>query len=218
MLHQPHILVDNILYRNLLSAGKGISLLKVNVEKMKYMQDLMFSQWSLWILSSGIHHSVLRWKSIKFSERICRLYLQDKAEKAKRGTSMKPWLLSTLYWYPTWLISRPWEWRRHVLPKRLLIFKELRAWRYISEDRKLFKNYTFKICKIVFFGRFILVGLIQMQIGGPTASMDVSMYSLATSSDFFVALLHFTTTSSDNTLCYVTFINEAAVLNNLRNE
>jgi hypothetical protein len=49
-------------------------------------------------------------------------------------------LLHTQCWFVAWLILRPWRWRRHVLPKRRLIFSGLHG--VISQKIKLvYKGY-----------------------------------------------------------------------------
>jgi hypothetical protein len=62
---------------------------------------------------------------------------------SKNKPSKKPanWFLSLLpasCWFLVWLILRPWRWRRHVPPKRLLTFNRLHG--VVSQRIELFSQ------------------------------------------------------------------------------
>jgi hypothetical protein len=60
----------------------------------------------------------------------CRLHLQGRRMCRARNQSF------TSRWFLAWLILRPWRWRRHVPPKRLLAFNGIHS--VISQKTELF--------------------------------------------------------------------------------
>jgi hypothetical protein len=99
------------------------------------------------VLSSGIYHCVIYWKSTDVSEEHVTSMFRVK-ELAKKRTSMKQacllpashWFLASLLhvfcWFLACLVPQPWRWRRPVPPKHQLTFNRLHS--IISQKIELF--------------------------------------------------------------------------------
>jgi hypothetical protein len=83
------------------------------------------SQW--WVrrlLSSGIYHLVVRWKTTYVSEEHFASIFRVK-EQAKQEIRMMQVESRSSWWCLAWIIFRPWKWRLQFRVKRRLTFSEL---------------------------------------------------------------------------------------------